>query len=192
MANSIHHITNSKKTEIKFFNYFRMCAGSFYELLCHKNSVMRKNTNMRCGTALQVKLYNLPVWQFEKQWRTDSYLLLTKEKNRSIVEGFNKHANFPNCVGAVDGKLIRTEKPGQSGSLYFNYKHYCSVVLLAAADSNFRFVYADAGPYGRLWCQYLQELFLVAKTSAQVITDACQTICCVNSSSARHSLWRPL
>jgi hypothetical protein len=40
-----------------------------------------------------------------------------ERKWRSIAQGFNKHANFHNCVGAVDGKLIRIEKPGQSGSL---------------------------------------------------------------------------
>jgi hypothetical protein len=31
-------------------------------------------------------------------------------KWRSIAQGFNNHANFPNCVGAVDGILIRIEK----------------------------------------------------------------------------------
>jgi hypothetical protein len=70
-------------------------------------------------------------------------------KWRSVAQGFSKHANFPNCVGAVDGKLIRIEKPGRSGSLYFNYRHYCSIVLLAVEDSNFRFVYADIGSYGK-------------------------------------------
>jgi hypothetical protein len=40
-------------------------------------------------------------------------------KWRSTAQGFNKHANFPNYVGAVDGKLIRLEKPGRSGSLYY-------------------------------------------------------------------------
>jgi hypothetical protein len=54
-------------------------------------------------------------------------------KWRLIAQGFNTHANFPNCVGAVDGKLIRIEKPGRNGSLYFIYKHYCSVALLAVA-----------------------------------------------------------
>jgi hypothetical protein len=49
-------------------------------------------------------------------------------------------------------------------------------VLLAVTDSNFCFVYADAGSYGKdSDASYLQELFLVAKTSAQVTTDPCQT-----------------
>jgi hypothetical protein len=74
-----------------------------------------------------------------------------EEKWRSIAEaeGFNKHANFPNCVGAVDGKHIHMVKLGRRGSLYFHYKHYCSVVLLAVADSNFRFIYVDVRSYGK-------------------------------------------
>jgi hypothetical protein len=28
-----------------------------------------------------------------------------EEKWRSITQGFNKHANFPNCVGTVDGNI---------------------------------------------------------------------------------------
>jgi hypothetical protein len=35
-----------------------------------------------------------------------------ERKWRSIAQGFNKHANSSNCVGAVDGKLIHVEKPG--------------------------------------------------------------------------------
>jgi hypothetical protein len=69
-------------------------------------------------------------------------------KWRSIAQGFNEHANFSNYVGAVDGTLIRIAKPGRHGPLYVNYNHYCSVVLLAVADSNFRFVHADAGAHG--------------------------------------------
>jgi hypothetical protein len=80
---------------------------------------------------------------------SNRFLPTPNEGKWTIAQGFKKHANFPNCVGAVDGKLIRIEKQGRGGSLYFNYRHYCSVVILAVADSNFRFVYADAGSYGK-------------------------------------------
>jgi hypothetical protein len=94
-------------------------------------------------------------------------------KWRTIAQGFNKHAKFPNGVGAVDGKLIRIEKPGRNGSLYFNYKHYCSVVLLTVADSNFRFVYADAGSYGKNSdASIFRNSSLWQKTSAQAVTNA--------------------
>ncbi|CAH2011536.1 unnamed protein product [Acanthoscelides obtectus] len=41
-----------------------------------------------------------------------------------IASGFNKKANFPHCLGAVDGKHIRLKKPLNSGSLYINYKDF--------------------------------------------------------------------
>lgn len=48
----------------------------------------------------------------------------TKEGWLEIVDGCLQNANFPNCVGAIDGKHIRVIKPQHSGSLYFHYKHF--------------------------------------------------------------------
>ncbi|CAH1969361.1 unnamed protein product [Acanthoscelides obtectus] len=73
---------------------------------------------------------------------------LTKERFESVAAGFKKRANFFHCIGAVDGKHIRIVKPEFSGSLYYNYKSYFSVVLMAVADSNYRFIYVDVGAYG--------------------------------------------
>jgi ribulose bisphosphate carboxylase small subunit len=33
-----------------------------------------------------------------------------------------KTANFPDCLGADDGKYIRVIKPEHSGSMFYNYK----------------------------------------------------------------------
>ena len=66
-----------------------------------------------------------------------------------IAKGFQIHANFPNCLGAVDGKHIRVVKPEQSGSLYMNYKHFFLIALLAIADTNYKFVYVDVGSFGK-------------------------------------------
>lgn len=73
----------------------------------------------------------------------------TTEKWLEISSVFEKNANFPHCLGALDGKHIRIIKPTKSGSLYFNYKNYFSIVLFAVADANYNFVYIDVGSYGR-------------------------------------------
>lgn len=71
------------------------------------------------------------------------------EKWQEISTNFANYANFPNCIGAVDGKHVRIIKPIRSGSLCFNYKHYFSLVLLAICDANYCFTYIDVGAFGK-------------------------------------------
>lgn len=68
---------------------------------------------------------------------------------RKVAEGSQHRANFPLCLGAVDGKHIRITKPPGSASLYFNYKHFYSIVSLAVVDSNYRFTYIHVGSFGK-------------------------------------------
>ncbi|RVE51177.1 hypothetical protein evm_004142 [Chilo suppressalis] len=56
-----------------------------------------------------------------------------KEMWELIALKFEQRANFPHCLGAVNGKHIRIINP--LGSMYHNYKGYASVVLMAVADS---------------------------------------------------------
>lgn len=72
----------------------------------------------------------------------------SEEEWKSCVEGFWKRWNVPNCVGAVDGKHITLQCPPNSGSLFFNYKKYYSIVLMAVANYTYRFTLVDVGAYG--------------------------------------------
>lgn len=73
----------------------------------------------------------------------------TREKWLQIADGFLKNANYPHCLGAIDGKHIRVIKPQHSGSLYFNYKHFFSIQLLALCNSDYCFTFVDIGDYGK-------------------------------------------
>lgn len=66
-----------------------------------------------------------------------------------IAEGFSNRWNLPHCIGAVDGKHIRIKAPAKSGSVYYNYKEYFSIVLMAVVDHNFELRYVDVGAEGR-------------------------------------------
>lgn len=74
---------------------------------------------------------------------------LTTEKWETISTDFEKTANFPHCLGAVDGKHIRLIRPLKSGSMYFNYEGYFSVLLMAVADSQYRFINVNIGSFGK-------------------------------------------
>lgn len=66
-----------------------------------------------------------------------------------ISRNFNIKWNFPNCFGCIDGKHIRIKCPANSGTSYYNYKKYFSIVLQAVADSNCRFIFIDTGAFGK-------------------------------------------
>lgn len=73
----------------------------------------------------------------------------TREMWIQISEQFENKAYFPNCIGALDGKHVRLIQPPESGSMYYNYKHFFSLVLMALCDANYCFIWVDVGGYGK-------------------------------------------
>ncbi len=62
-----------------------------------------------------------------------------------IADLFSSWWNFYNCLGAIDGKHIAIKCPKGGGSLYFNYKKFHSIVLMALVDADNKFIWIDVG-----------------------------------------------
>ena len=88
------------------------------------SQIIPKTCNALWKVLLENKYIDVP--KTEKQWR-------------EIADVFYKSWNFPNLVGAVDGKHVLIQAPPRSGSMYFNYKKTFSIVLMAVCDLKYWF-----------------------------------------------------
>ena len=80
-----------------------------------------------------------------------SFQLPTTEGERIPVGNeFERKWDFPNCLGAVDGKHVEIIPPTGSGSFYWNYEGFNSLVLMSIANANYEFVYCDSETNGRV------------------------------------------
>jgi hypothetical protein len=64
---------------------------------------------------------------------------------QEIADEFKMLWNFPNCVGAIDGKHVRIRCPQSSGSQFYNYKSHLQEIV----DAKYKFMIVDIGAYRR-------------------------------------------
>ena len=75
-------------------------------------------------------------------------LPITEGEWLSIADEFMKEWQFPNCLGAIDGKLVHVQRPTKCGAQYFSYKRTFSVNMMAVVNAHYEFVYVTVGAQG--------------------------------------------
>ena len=90
---------------------------------------------------------------------------LTPDKWKEVADRFATRWNFKHTIGALDGKHVRIKCPKNSGSIYYNYKGFYSIVMLALVDADYKFIWLDVGSTGcnsdaQIWnsCELLEIL----------------------------------
>ncbi|EZA53811.1 hypothetical protein X777_06627 [Ooceraea biroi] len=152
----------------EFFMYTRLCPEQYKILLKAVTPYLRKRSNRKSlspDTRLAITLTYLAqgdsVMSKHLEYRVGKSTVhkiipevchaiwlalqpvvlptLSADEWKKKSEDFLFKWQFQNCVGALDGRHIEIQAPPCSGSHFFNYKGYFSIVLLALCDANYKF-----------------------------------------------------
>ena len=72
----------------------------------------------------------------------------TSDDWKRIAKDFENIWNLPHCIGVIDGKHVSIESPLNSRSLYYNYKDFFSMILMAISNAPYIFILVDIGSFG--------------------------------------------
>ena len=88
-----------------------------------------------CDAIFNEYSYLIPCPNTTKEWK-------------EVASVFSNRWNFEHCLGAIDGKHIRMKCPKHGGSIYYNYKGFHSIILMALVDGDYSFLWVDVGANG--------------------------------------------
>ena len=159
-----------------YFRFIRMEPVMFHELLNKLTPLLERRSRRALSPGIKLTIalrfyatgesYRGMAYSFRVAHNTISELV--REVSDAIVQGYADQVvlpnseeswrqrgqeyfdrwNIPHAVGALDGKHIAIRRPHGSGSRFYNYKGFYSIVLLALVDADYKFMWVDVGSDG--------------------------------------------
>ena len=119
-----------------------LATGSSYKTLSY---------NFRCGVSSISEFLPEVCSAILEVFTPEAFTVqFTADYWMGVADKFQKKWNFPHAVGALDGKHVCVKKPPCSGSLYYNYKGFFSVPMLALVDADYCFMWVETGGLGHM------------------------------------------
>ena len=78
-------------------------------------------------------------------WNNLINFIKQPESEEAMAKDFEQKWQFPHCIGVVDGKHVNIQAPPNSGTLFYNYKNFHSMVFMTVADANYSFMIVNVG-----------------------------------------------
>ena len=72
----------------------------------------------------------------------------TEEGWLQLANDCYERCNFPHVIGAIDSKHVACKAPPDSGSEYYSYKRFFSIILFAMVTSDYKFLWVDVSGNG--------------------------------------------
>uniref|UniRef100_A0A8C6L5G9 DDE Tnp4 domain-containing protein n=1 Tax=Nothobranchius furzeri TaxID=105023 RepID=A0A8C6L5G9_NOTFU len=145
-----HLVAELRLDSQRHHQYFRMSAEQMDELMSLDGPELRRqSTSFRAAIEPKQRLAVGISYHLGHTTVRNSVHMVCAAIEKTVAQGIWEKWDFPNCLGALDGKHIHIQAPPRSGSQYFNYKKTFSIVLLALVDADYRFRVIQVGDFGR-------------------------------------------
>ena len=124
------------------------CMGTHYKSLSYEFRVVHNTISLFVPEVWNAIVEEYRLEQFSTPSDPDGW--------KQVAVKFGKRWNFPHCCGSIDGKHVAIRKPDHAGSLYYNYKGFHSILMLALVEADYKFLWVNVGADRRIklrcWC----------------------------------------
>ncbi|CAN8016086.1 unnamed protein product, partial [Ixodes persulcatus] len=119
---------------------YRLCSSAEDRTIAHLFGIGRSTVNV-----MYKDFCNAIIEKLEGDWLR----MVCADDMSAHMREFFAVFGFPQAVGALDGCHFPISLPKEHATVYYNYKGWHSIILLALVDHRYRFRYINLGTPGR-------------------------------------------